>query len=428
MNTFERPLGYFESTLQFATERYDSATIYCWATGSGPVEPDHVRAALEILHHRHPLLRSRIVGEPGDYRFVADVPFRDIPVREIRITEEAGINSVIEPLMNERMPSGQRTWGARFVRSETSDRWWLLLQTHHAITDGRSAYNLLDQCGELLGELVEGRSVEPDPLKMPVPIEHQLDPPGTIERWNRIGEGWADRIGDVSHWPVDGSADYEDRTCHNTFSDHDPDFSRRLLEACHAAGTTVQGAFASAVARGISSHLGHAVDIDTFTPVDMRRFSTENIDPREIACKIICVDTGSFGVTVDGDPWEIARAYTSTLNRQLDEHQHPPVRFARSDVENGIGGFLNSSSRFKHGFCLTNTGRLKMDGDYGPVQFELVDVTATVRFGGFPILQSVYTFRDRLRCTYTWPEPLLTRTHALELTAAVESNLQAMVP
>ena len=107
--------------------------------------------------------------------------------------------------------------------------------------------------------------------------------------------------------------------------------------------------------------------------------------------------------------------------------EHPPVRFDRSDVENGIGGFLNSSSRFKHGFCLTNTGRLKMDGDYGPVQFELVDVTATVRFAGFPILQSVYTFRDRLRCTYTWPEPLLTRTHALELTAAVESNLQAMV-
>lgn len=427
MSSTSRPLSYFESTLQFATERYDTTTIFCWATGRGPVDFDHVRAALEILHMRHPLLRSRITGEAGDYRFVADVPFADIPVREITITEEAGINSVIEPLMNQRMPGGQRTWGARFVRSETPDRWWIVIQTHHAITDGRSAYCLLDQCGEILGALVDGGSIEAQPLDMPEPIEHQLDPPGTLEQWNRIGESWSDRIGDISHWPVDGTADYEDRTCHNTFSDHDPDFSRRLIDACHAASTTVQGALASAVARGISSHLGHAVDIDTITPVDMRRFSPQNIEHREIACKIICVDTGSFGVDAASDPWDIARAYTSTLNRQLEQHPHPPVRFARPDVEEGIGGFLNTSSTFRHGFCLTNTGRLKMDGDYGPVQFELVDITATVRFGGFPILQSVYSFRDRLRCTYTWPEPLLSRTHALDLTAAVESNLLAML-
>ncbi|MDG2201768.1 MAG: condensation domain-containing protein [Phycisphaerales bacterium] len=422
-----RPLSYFESTMQLATERYYSATICCWAMGTGPVDIDQVRSALQVLHARHPLLRARIEGEPGTYRFLIDVPFGNIPVHEITLAEGEDINSVLEPLMDEHFPSGQRTWGARFVRSGTSGRWWLLLQTHHAITDGRSAYCLLDQCGQLLGAMASGDPIDPAPLELPEPIEHQMDPPGTLEHWNRTGERWSDRIGTISHWPADGAADFEDRHCHNTFSDHDPDFSRRLLDRCHAAGTTVQGALASAVARGIAAYLDHAIDIDTFTPVDLRRFAAVDIDPHEIACKITCLDTGSFNISSESDPWDVARNYTSALNRQLDEKPYPPADFRSKDVIAGSTGFLGTGNRFGHGFCLTNTGRLHMDGDYGPIQFELVDVTATVRFGGFPVIQSVYTFRDRLRCTYTWPEPLLSRPHALELTREVESHLQSMV-
>lgn len=422
-----RPLSYFESTMQIATERYYSTTIFCWAAGTGPVDIDHVRSALQILHARHPLLRSRVEGDPGTYRFLVDVPFEHIPVHEITLADGEGINSVLEPLMDEHFPSSQRAWGARFVRAGTSGKWWLLLQMHHAITDGRSAFCLLDQCGQLLGAMLCGDPIDPAPLELPEPIEHQLDPPGTLEHWNRTGDRWAERIGDISHWPADGSADYEDRHCHNTFSDHDPDFNRRLLKCCHAAGTTVQGALASAVARGIAAYLDHAIDIDTLTPVDLRRFARGDIDPGEIACKITCLDTGSFNISSESDPWDVARSYTTALNRQLDEKPYPPIDFTGKDVIEGSSGFLGTDGRFGHGFCLTNTGLLHMDGDYGPVQFELVDITATVRFGGFPILQSVYSFRGRLRCTYTWPEPLLSRSNAQELTAAVESHLESMV-
>lgn len=427
MTTAARPLSFFESLLNLATERTYSSVIYCWASGTGHVDVDQVRSAMKVLHDRHPLLRGRIEGEPGAYQFQIDVPFDRIPLHEIDLADGEDINSVIEPLMDVHFPSQERTWGARFVRAGTSDRWWLVLEIHHAISDGRSAYSLLNQCGELLGAIVSNQTVNPDPLDLPLPIEQQLQPPGTMDRWNNAFELWSKRIGEICHWPLDGNATYEDRHCHNTYTVHDPDFSRRLIDGCHAAGTTVQGAFTSAVARGTAAFIDHAIDIDTLTPVDLRGHASDTIDAREIACKITCLDTGSFNVTSESDPWEIARAYTTALQKQIAAQVFPPLEFTSGNLLDGLEGFLDTEGRFAHGFCLTNAGRLPMDGDYGPIQFEGVDITAAVRYGGMPILHSVNSFRDEIRCTYTWTEPLLTRSHALELTAAVESHLKSMI-
>ncbi len=421
-----RKLSYFESSLHHAMICSISNTIYCWAKGTGAIELEHVRTAMRVLHDRHPLLQARIVGEPGSYEFVADVSFDQIPLHEIQFPASEDVNSVIEPLMNAPFPSNQRTWGARFIRRAQSDDWWLVLETHHAITDGHSAFCLLDQCGQLLGDLLAEKSLSTSPLGMPEPIEGQLDPPGTMERWTHTGEAWAERIGNISHWPTDGSAEFSDRQNCNTFTVHDADFTQRLKDNCHARGTTVQGALASAAVRAIAAFLNHAINIDTLTPVDLRRFAKVEIDPREIACKISCLDTGSFNVTFDSDPWEVACAYTEALKVQLDANHYPPVDFTSQDVITSVNGWLDADGYHTHGFSITNTGLLPFDGDYGLVQFETFDITAAAQFGGFPVLLSAYTFRQQLRCTYTWTKPLLTRDHVRMLTEAMESNLLAM--
>tara|TARA_Y100000589_G_scaffold331775_1_gene386971 strand:- start:637 stop:1980 length:1344 start_codon:yes stop_codon:yes gene_type:complete len=422
-----RRLSFFESTLQQANLELFSSTIYCWARGTGPVELDHVRSAMELMHRAHPLLRSRIDGPPGEFRFVTDVPFNDVPLDMVEIAPDADINSIIEPWMNDPFSGKAYTWAGRFIRESGTQRWWLAVATHHSITDGHAALSLLDQCGRLLGEMVEGRTPTVPDFPMPDPIEHQLDPPGSMEHWTRIGEGWAERIGEISHWPINESAEFKDRRCCNTYRVHDEAFSRRLVDRCHEERTTVQGALASAVVMGISEHLGHAIDIDTITPVDLRRFSDLDIHPDEIACKVMCIDTGSFGISQDSDPWEVARAYTSAIEQQLQEAYYPPLDFTSDDITSSTGGWLTSDGRHTHGFALTNTGLLRIKGDYGPVQFEEVDVTAAVRFGGFPVLLSVYTYRNRLRCTYTWTEPILSHADALSLADAVEERLAQMI-
>ncbi|MAT82318.1 MAG: hypothetical protein CMJ29_11835 [Phycisphaerae bacterium] len=421
-----RRLSFLESTFQVATTQIFSSPIYTWATARGLVNLPQVAQAMRILHQRHPLLRARIAGEPGHYRFVTDVPIENIPLKECKLSEGDDINNILEPHMNKPLTGEDRTWGVLFVQGCRPDQWWLIVETHHAITDGRSAFHLLDQFGHILGDLVSGADIEIAALDLPAPIEHQLDPPGSMDHWLKTGEAWAEKIGEISHWPIDSDATFEDRCSCNTFTVHDEAFTRKLADACHAHGTTIQGAMAAASAMSISAHLGHAVNIDTITPVDLRRFAAVDIDPREVACKVICLDTGSFNVSKESDPWEIARAYKTTLGQQLEEDFYPPLDFNPEDVITSIDGWKDVDGRHTHGFSITNTGLLPFDGDYGPVQFEEVDITATLRFGGFPLLLSVYTYRHKLRCTYSWTQPTLSRSHALQLSRQVESHLRSM--
>ena len=422
-----RQLSFLESMMQQANLELFSSTIYCWARGTGPVELDHVRTAMEGLHRSHPLLGSRIEETSGEYRFVRDVPFEDVPVDMIEMTQGQDINSIMEPWMNEPFSGRAFLWAGRFIREPDGDHWWLAFATHHAITDGHAAFSLLDQCGRMLGELVEGRTPEVSVFPLPEPIEQQLEPQGKMEHWKRIGQAWAERIGNISYWPIHEDAEFADRRSCNTFRVHDESFSSRLLDRCHEEGTTVQGALASAVVMAVSEHLGHTVDIDTITPVDLRRFSNIDIHPDEIACKVMCLDTGSFGISQDSDPWEVARVYNSAIESQLNDFNYPPVDFTPEDLTTSMDGWLIDKDRHTHGFCLTNTGLLRISGEYGSVQFDQVDVTAAIRYGGFPILLSVYTYRGRLRCVYTWTEPVLSHADALSLADAVEARLADMI-
>ena len=422
-----RPLSYLESSLHWATTDLSSSMICAWAAGTGTVEHADLRHAGAVLHRRHPLLRSRVTGSPGAYEFVTDVPWERIPVEEHALPPGASINQVIEPMMNTPLPVTERCWEIGFVRVPDRDRWWLVLRTHHAMTDGHSVSRLLDQFGELLGHLATGAAIDETPRPLPDPIEHQLDPPGTMDRWTRAAREAADQIGTISPWPVDQEADPDHRRSANACTVFEPAFTSRLIDRCHREGTTVQGALAAAVTQAIAVYLDGPVTIDTITPVDLRRFADTTIDPEEIACKILCLDTGLSEVAPDGDPWAVARTYRDRLQTQLEARSFPPVDFTATDIEQSGLGWMDAEGRHTHGFSLTNTGVLEVRGDYGPIRFEEVDLTATVRWGGFPVLLSACTFRDRLRFTYTWTEPLLHREHAEALAADVESRLQAMV-
>ncbi len=422
-----RPLSYLESSLHWATTDLASSMICAWAAGTGPVEYADLRRAGAVLHRRHPLLRSRVTGPPGAYEFVTDVPWERIPVVEHALPPGAPINQVIEPMMNTPLPVTERCWEIAFVRAPDRDRWWLVLRTHHAMTDGHAVSRLLDQFGELLGHLATGAAVDEAPRPLPDPIEHQLQPPGTMEAWTRAAREAADQVGTISAWPVDQEADPDHRRCANAFTVLDRAFTARLIDRCHREATTVQGALAAAVTQGIATYLGGPVTIDTITPVDLRRFADTTIDPGEVACKILCLDTGLRRVAPDGDPWDVARTYRERLQAQLEARCFPPVDFTAADIEASGLGWMDAGGRHTHGFSLTNMGVLELRGDYGPVRFEEVDLTATVRWGGFPVLLSACTFRGRLRFTYTWTEPLLDREHAEALVADVEGRLRAMV-
>jgi hypothetical protein len=90
----------------------------------------------------------------------------------------------------------------------------------------------------------------------------------------------------------------------------------------------------------------------------------------------------------------------------------PPVDFTAADLKAATEGWSDVDGRYRHGWCLTNIGKLDWTGDHPPLTTERVEMTASSHFGGFPMLIPILTHKGILRVGFTWTEPLMDRTTA----------------
>lgn len=81
---------------------------------------------------------------------------------------------------------------------------------------------------------------------------------------------------------------------------------------------------------------------------------------------------------------------------------------------------------YRHGTCSSNIGRLGFTGDHGPLTSDRIDMTTAVHFGGMPLLVVPYCHKHRLRCNFTWTEPLMLESTAHEWIDLIWSILHAM--
>lgn len=433
--TTARPLYFTEHYMHQVSCDFLSSLICCWAHGTGRVTVEQVREAMHVIYDRHPFLRCRITGEAEKYVFNFDVPFDSVSFEVVELKPTDDFTSAVDTQLNSTLPTGGPLWAARLMHTPEAgdkdglERWTLLLLLSHSIADGRSVTMLLDELGSILAELLQGGTPDRTSRPIPDPIEAQLVPHGTIDGFNAMFEKWQSQFDHITPWATNEATDLTGQHCHITCTVHDADFSKRLAERCHREGTTMQGAFAAAYAMGIAECRDSegAIDIDTLTPVDLRSKSDRDIDPHELACKIITLPTGSKDVSSTSDPWVLARDYKKMLTQQFQEMASLPFEFGRDDIASFLSGFIAPPNEFNHGLNVSNLGRLPTDGDHGPIQIEGIDLVANIKGMGFPILVEICSYRGQLRCTYTWIEPLISREHALKLIGIAESRLESMV-
>ena len=149
----------------FVYERFMLAGGHPWnvmlaARLRGGFDAGSVRAALDGLQRRHPVLQAGIVEERGRHRFACISPAPPIPVRQVERSGEADwfremAEELDRPLPVERGPMLRLVW----LRSDAVSE--LVLVAHHAICDGRSVLVLLR---ELIARL-RGPDGEPSPAR-----------------------------------------------------------------------------------------------------------------------------------------------------------------------------------------------------------------------------------------------------------------------
>jgi NRPS condensation-like uncharacterized protein len=407
-----RSLGYWE-TICANNARWSlgAGNMVVLGTGTGPLDEATYQAALRILFNRHPLLQCRLdIGSDG-LHFVHDVAFENIPLHMHHVESEDELIHVWEQMLHDELPDRHRLWEPLFAPSRDGSTWRVLLKIHHSIADGRSLGHILEQFVEIAASLLRGESPRQEIVAVPPASEHRLAETNTSAAMNAAFEAAGDEP-EITPWPIDHEADLECRRVRIAFRSLDAESCSRIVATCHEHGVTLLSAFAAAAAITHARHVGGPVDTDSMVPVDLRRFF-ETTPPRdELHMGVTCIRVHLNGVHPADDLWQVATRFKAELTSAIVPEIMPPVDFTAADLKAATEGWTDVDGRYRHGWCLTNIGKLDWTGDHPPLTTERVEMTASAHFGGFPMLIPILTHKGILRVAFTWTEPLMDRTTA----------------
>ena len=151
MTPLERPipvrsLGLWEATCAIlARTTQGGGNVLAVAQGEGPLTEDVVKRAMKVMFDRHQTLRCRFTEGEGVPRFIDDVEIQDVPCTVQHAQTEAEVIAIWEQMVREPLPDVRRLWELRFVPTADGSQWRLMLKMSHAIADGRSLIQTLDQ-------------------------------------------------------------------------------------------------------------------------------------------------------------------------------------------------------------------------------------------------------------------------------------------
>jgi amino acid adenylation domain-containing protein len=171
------PLSFGQETLWFLDQLEPGNTTYnCPAVVriTGPLDPENVRRAFEVIVHRHESLRSTFHGR-GDSRVVEVLPQAPFPLELIDISDlppderDARAREIAD---REGRKSFDLATGPllrlSILRLGENDQ-LVLMTVHHIAYDGWSTGVLLHEFATLYRAFVEGRSVALPPLAIQYP-------------------------------------------------------------------------------------------------------------------------------------------------------------------------------------------------------------------------------------------------------------------
>lgn len=252
----DRRLIPIEQSKEILNRRLGSSNVLVASRISGPLTPELLRRALDILQRRHPRLRSTIEGPDEDLRF-RDGRAAPIPLAVERSAGESADRAVEMREINRPIDSRSCLLRATLLEPRTSGApCRLLLLAHHAAVDGSSLVELLEDlvryCRRLhAGEPMQGADLEPLAL---LPSAQDLMPAELKSLRGRVGT-WVQglrtrarlrRFG-ARTLPVERLVPPRERVSGLVRRALAPDQYRRLRTHCEESGASMHGVLAAAL-------------------------------------------------------------------------------------------------------------------------------------------------------------------------------------
>lgn len=314
-----RPLAPGESFF-FMSDQVSCMNFVVFAERRGPLAPERIRAALDVLQQDNLLLQASIHWSQEEGLCFTHMPSPAIELRchgvngddwQRRIEQQLS-----EPFAAEAAPL------MRCLYLEWPGRSVLALSFHHAIADGRAGTALLRRMLSLMASQ-DALSPQPSPKSLPSMADVHPARFRWAEQPEAAGQLRTTLIADYRRhgplpaipWLASQATGRTPRLIRLSFA---PGLTRGLLTTARAHGTTLHGALCAAQLLA-QARLQPGTDASAFClscPVDMR----PHLEPAQPVAPIglfVSLISATFSVGADTDFWQLARDIVTQTRLQI---------------------------------------------------------------------------------------------------------------
>jgi NRPS condensation-like uncharacterized protein len=334
----------------------------------GAIDPDNLRAALNKVQARHPLLHTRVVQEGDEPYFVSDDETREIP---LQIVERASSEDWQPRTVAEwKVPFDAKTGPLlRLVWIRSDDVSELMVIAHHCICDGGSVMTLIREVLQVTDqpetELVP--YVSYNSIANLIPNEILTDP--KVQRKVRR-RAWLYKI----FLGVLGS-----RT--RALSAGDPyviywnanaDELAAINHRCNAEDTNTYAALCVAFLQAFREIQGRAARNKIMCPVSIRRFI------RSVKSDMLFAFAPTIELSLpkesSSDFWTLARQMKHSIGEKIEGMNAYEDLMLGDRMRSSLPRIINflRSSKGGHDVAFSNMGRLRIPAKYKAFQVEAV--------------------------------------------------------
>jgi len=421
---FARRQGYWEAASTLFCRTYQGAsTVVAVAEIHGFLDDAAVRAASKILWEVHPLLRASIVIAEDGLWFRETVAFPDVPISiEDHPDEPDGWMEIVDREVKDLLPIDRYLWRLTLLVGERGVS-RIVLCFHHAICDGVSLLEFVEDLLALHERIRRGERVRAVAAPLLPPVEQLLD---RQPAWGEYAKVQAE-VKSIDFTRVDfhGYAPVGQRQTRNLYRRIEAPRCARLQAECQRHGTTVNAALNAAMLLSFQRLEGAVITGALTTPINLRRRCLPPVDASHMGCFVSTATTFHDEIGDTSSFWALARDYFEGLAQAFPRQALLPREF---DLAAVMASFDTSASdekrRFELGFGVSNMGSvapLRRDG--GPHLVSVRGCTSR-ESGDWVVLLNCITIDGAMFLTFSYTEPLLDESWAVSF---VDSTMDRLV-
>ena len=316
--------------------------------------------------------------------------------------------------------------------SEQSEWHEIIVTFHHAIADGISAIHFVDELLSYYQQLVEGIPIAPkESLPLLPSLENLLQKCLSEINSTNFLPTTPNQTSSSPTLLIEQTAPVVDRRTRLIPRELDQELTSQIKSRCRDEQTTVHGALCAAMILACVQQLSsqEPVLVSCSSSVNLRASCFPPVASEYLGCFISNITT-IHHAEPNTNFWELARECHTTIN-QLVHHKVPHFQASNAELLNKYqSSFLAQLAEHNMGrnttMHVSNLGQWDLKPSYGSIRLESFYFATGLNLVGTCFWLGTATINQKLFCTFTYTDPLISMRTA-ELLADSVINILSRI-